>query len=619
MKLRVYILLLFLSFLGYVLPSKAQVITRRLSYTQLFEEIQNTKDSVYKLENAEIYYEHKTDSLRFNYWNRHSYGFDVLPIINVEKYIILKDVILKNDFRVRRVHFKHKLTLSSQSLAPQTNQCTYIEFEECTFNKMPDISYPENMKIDVWRHCFSFTKCVFLEKEQEVPSLARNFEDCIFHERVTVTLIPEKNPTINFTSCTFYKNLNVWSSYQKKGQSIRFHDCYFYGFSLGLDIDYVNITDSFFCSSKSHDTQNTIFDTNCQRFLILNSHIESPFKIIGSKINSLVLQNNIFENHFASGIGVSRNIIDWTNSYLPYNQFKKGLSIIESQNGEYNNTLRIDLKNNEEYKNLLELYGVFYKVYSDKKDQESANACYIALKDLETRKLAYDYKYKDHSFKAYLTWKLNVFLEYFCDYGTDPVKALEKSVYWILIFTLLYVIFPSEKDYLHKSLLMPKLQKWANYLKHEGGFAEIEDKKRQEKIEALERFKTELKNTEGKIPMVLSIFSKPLYSSAMLYYKLQKWLIHKIDFTQGNWVELSKKRKFIVSIGMFSYLLVFVFWGITMRILNALALSINCFVTLGYGEISAKGIARYLAVLEGLFGWFLLSIFSVSLIGQILG
>ncbi len=62
----------------------------------------------------------------------------------------------------------------------------------------------------------------------------------------------------------------------------------------------------------------------------------------------------------------------------------------------------------------------------------------------------------------------------------------------------------------------------------------------------------------------------------------------------------------------------FISWGVLMRIINAVALSANAFVTLGYGEIQAQGIPRYLAVLQGLIGWFLLAIFSAALIGQVM-
>lgn len=54
------------------------------------------------------------------------------------------------------------------------------------------------------------------------------------------------------------------------------------------------------------------------------------------------------------------------------------------------------------------------------------------------------------------------------------------------------------------------------------------------------------------------------------------------------------------------------------QVIDAFATSMNAFVTLGYGQMPVKGIGKYLAVLEGLIGWFLLSIFSVSLISQIL-
>ncbi len=345
--------------------------------------------------------------------------------------------------------------------------------------------------------------------------------------------------------------------------------------------------------------------------------------MVDTKItDELFLEDNNFSKFtLSSGSAKSqsgRTLVNWENSFVPYEQFKSNLGSYLNDSTTYFGITTKELSNETEYKHLKSHYDAFYKMYSDKKDKESANACYIALKDLETRKLAYNYQHKNDSFKAYLNWKLNVFLRYFCDYGTDPVKALEKSVYWVLVFAFLYVIFPSEKDYLHKSILMPKLQRWASYLKKEEGFSELEDAKRQEKIMALERFREELKNTEDKIPTVLSIFSKPLYASTILYYKLHKWFIHKIDFTQGRWSGLSKKKMFFVSMGIFFYLLAFVLWGIIMRGVNALTLSLNCFITLGYGEISATGIARYLAVLEGMFGWFLLTIFSVSLIGQIL-
>ena len=58
--------------------------------------------------------------------------------------------------------------------------------------------------------------------------------------------------------------------------------------------------------------------------------------------------------------------------------------------------------------------------------------------------------------------------------------------------------------------------------------------------------------------------------------------------------------------------------GLGFSLINALTLSLNAFVTLGFGTIPARGLARYVCVLQGFIGWFLLSIFIVALINQVL-
>ncbi len=58
--------------------------------------------------------------------------------------------------------------------------------------------------------------------------------------------------------------------------------------------------------------------------------------------------------------------------------------------------------------------------------------------------------------------------------------------------------------------------------------------------------------------------------------------------------------------------------GLGISLINAITLSLNSFVTLGFGTIPTTGAARYVCILQGFIGWFLLSIFTVSLINQIL-
>jgi len=58
--------------------------------------------------------------------------------------------------------------------------------------------------------------------------------------------------------------------------------------------------------------------------------------------------------------------------------------------------------------------------------------------------------------------------------------------------------------------------------------------------------------------------------------------------------------------------------GILYSFMNGLALSLNAYTTLGFGNIPTVGIARYACILEGFIGWFMLSIFSVALLNQVL-
>ncbi|MCU0348852.1 MAG: ion channel, partial [Saprospiraceae bacterium] len=188
------------------------------------------------------------------------------------------------------------------------------------------------------------------------------------------------------------------------------------------------------------------------------------------------------------------------------------------------------------YLDLLKNYSQLLRAYKNNGDSESYNACYTEMKDMVTRKAAFNFQQNPNT-STFFTLYLNRFLKTFCDYGTNPVKALIFSMYVILVFGLLYFVFPSDGTALWQP---PGWRFW--------------------------------RKTER-----------------------QAWMAEL-----RNRLTMSKLRRGLV------------------QFVNAVALSMNAFVTLGYGDMPARGVARYLAVLEGLTGWFLLSIFSASLISQIL-
>lgn len=182
------------------------------------------------------------------------------------------------------------------------------------------------------------------------------------------------------------------------------------------------------------------------------------------------------------------------------------------------------------FEDLIVKYQTLYKIYRDRGDLYSANACYVELKDIYTQKFRHDYKTQGKLDK-WFRWRLSQLLKFYTEHCTDPARALVMSFYIILIFSGFYFFFPSDWDKSSKKYIYTAL--------FEGG-----------------RFK--IKNV--------------LLSLSLLF----------------------------------------------MALINAFTLSLNAFTTLGFGNIPTTGISRYVAILQGFLGWFLLGLFSVSLINQVL-
>ena len=95
-------------------------------------------------------------------------------------------------------------------------------------------------------------------------------------------------------------------------------------------------------------------------------------------------------------------------------------------------------------------------------------------------------------------------------------------------------------------------------------------------------------------------------------------LLARTDLVKGKYSDLPKKKRFRVNLLIGLIFFIFLIVSLLVRLLNALTLSINAFTTLGFGNIPTQGLARYIAIMQGFIGWFLLSLFSVALINQVL-
>jgi hypothetical protein len=274
------------------------------------------------------------------------------------------------------------------------------------------------------------------------------------------------------------------------------------------------------------------------------------------------------------------------------------IAMIEHSTKKFLSGDNIDsISNDVLFSSLISCYANFYNAFKSQGNRLSANACYIEWKNIETRYL--EYQYKSGKNKAiFFNYVMNGFLRTFCDYGTNPLKAIQIAFYVLLFFAGIYFFFPYSIVSFHRRSLFDQLKVYGHYLSSPQSLFAADSK--------------------GKVPWYFHIFGKPVYWLERLKERPSKWFYRLIDLFPDEWEKLSPLKKLLANVLYGIVFFLTVIWFLVIHILDSVTLSLNVFSTLGFGQIPIKGIPRYLAILEGFIGWFLLSIFSVSLISQVI-
>ncbi|MEQ9306552.1 MAG: hypothetical protein RJQ14_21745, partial [Marinoscillum sp.] len=322
-----------------------------------------------------------------------------------------------------------------------------------------------------------------------------------------------------------------------------------------LDISGANVSALYMegntIDTLSHLPEGTIFNNlairgDFDKVLILNNQLGANLSFLGLNIEEKI---DVLNNSFSC---LSVGDISFADIYvnIPFNQFKGNPSffIYTSSNefetdqsativGEvfpYFGLLNRELEDEGRFLKLIRNYSSFYRIAKENGDITSANQLYSQLQAKYTARYGLLAK-TDNKLESNFRYRLNQILEFYVSYGTNPARAILISFYIILIFTAIYVFFPSEWDIHSKNHLITSFK------------AIVYDK---------DQFR------------IMTIF------------------------------------------GLLGYLV--------LAIINAFTLSLNSFVTLGFGQIPTYGVARYVCIIEGFLGWFLLSLFSVALINQVI-
>lgn len=277
----------------------------------------------------------------------------------------------------------------------------------------------------------------------------------------------------------------------------------------------------------------------------------------------------------------------------------------------------VAIKDLTSHSQLMAQYNMLYHIFKERGDIKSANGSYKEMKNYETSRLEYIYKAAG-GVENYLNWQLNVFLNFFAEYGTSPIRSLVVSFWVVLAFAVFYFFTRTDWDNINRKYLVKQSEQIMDYFTSEQKLEDFYSETYKEEIVEYNEFKKKIAANSTQIPFFFMFFLKPLYYLSVVKHRLNSWLYKKMEILSGRWIDLPSNKKMvvgsIVAVASFSYLL----YLFVVRSLNSIILSINTFSTLGFGDIPVRGFMRYVAIIEGFLGWFLLSIFSVSLISQIL-
>lgn len=573
-------ILVFFFFFSYLLFAQ-QTYERRLSISEWIKEMVNCEDSVYRLENAEIYYDKAKDKSYLDstfslLWKGKESSF-AIPI--------------KHEIQILNCHFEEypmidliRLDFKRRILIEKCYGLTF-RFYKCKFNGFV-IGESNIERFEIYM-CTINNAEIFMD---------RHFS------QIGISLYRNEIDHFRFRKCLFKTNEN-----KEKFYSI------FYNYAANGYIDDLSIDNCKFETKKSPLVFS--FDGSIRNLQINNTQFSNT--IVDFENTTIEKSIIIDKSEFPLPIGVGNFSFPEKNTNVHWNMLKGNKICLYDKRDPYLAKSDSEIVNLFKFNELISAYKSFFSMYKTRGDMESANGCYIEMKDIETRRLKFLYK-QNPTIQSFFKLRLNQFLKIFCDYGTNPVKSLIISMYVVLAFALFYFFFYSDWDRINRSFLMRRYNKLLHYFRSEQKLEDFYTEEHREEFQSYEEFKENIRQSKKEIPFFINLLGKPLYHLSVIKHNMMGWLYRRTEILSGRWIDLKPVRKFAVGSTVGLAILVYMVYLVCLRSLNSLFLSINTFSTLGFGDIPVKGISRYIAILEGFLGWFLLSIFSVSLISQIL-
>jgi len=609
--MRIYILIL-LSVLGFnCLAQEEEIDFEEYSYTEFFQMIADEQDSVFELRHALITYSQERDSAYGSKYLRSTEEegsirtFTRKDTVFIDKIIHLEDVHFLNSPPETSDTTSGSFSLMRFSKQFTLHNCLGFAAHHSSFDAPVTVTYSDSLKA-------SYSGI-------QTHVLSINIENSIFHKGLEIG--PKSAITEKLDYDVFLSYCHIYSGNSK----------YYHSLIESNNISYLGLD-----HNRFHEKGIVIldFEKSPNIWVKYNEFYDQYVNLSGAmaardQANLQEIMNNEFRKptflmlKFDENLGVDWDqfeggIVDGLAFFLEYNKaldYQLDRENYDTDYPSYQDSFRVI--NQYAYNAELKLRGKFLDHFKGEHNTDVANKIFIEIKDLETQRLGHLYL-NDPTFRAYFRWRINQFLRLFADYGTDPSKAIVFAVYVIAFFAAIYLFFPNSWDGHGRMRIMDRYRFFLKYINRQEGASEVYMEEKNKELLPFHEFKQYLEEQGKTAPKFFYVTALPLYKWSVSGSRLSGWLLSKVDVLKGTWLDVPKNGRWLKSTLVIGAFLVALFYDLFIKVLNAVMLSINTFTTLGFGEIPIKGLPRYLAIIQGFIGWFMLTIFSVSLISQLL-
>lgn len=431
-----------------------------------------------------------------------------------------------------------------------------------------------------------------------------------------------------FKNCTFESSVD-FEKFAFKGLTIS-----------NCSMDNFAVSNSDIKSLVIEDTQ---FSNDVELSEILSSHVEIKNNTVGHEIfmeYDSIIGGDLFveANEIVNGeIVLSKCYVN--GSLTMGNNHVSGILIENSdfdfpEYGEFNNYKLADNASSDLYITASRFYGsssgkVFFNrgnyLNLDLRDNRFDVNVYFVENKAEERFFLVGNTFSAHvSFEKFLfseTWnelywnQLAGYKLRYAEYGAETKEELKDEVGFsnlINIYKGLHSIFLSRGDLESANACYSEMkQLQGRKLKHEFLNDKSFGKFLRWQLNVLLKIYTN-HGTDPGLAVVMSFFVILAFALLYLFFP-SEWDSESLNRLLISYEQFLQRKKKTSLMPM-----LVVLGSVLLTLVNALTLSINSFVTLGFGSIPTRGFARYLCIIEGFIGWFLLSIFTVALINQVL-